>query len=120
LGFVPEQDKYDALQAAQVTVMPSLYESLSMIVLESWLMGTPVLVNGRCQVLKYQCQQSNGGLYYTSYDEFEIALNYLLNPANPRKQLGQQGLQFVKNNYEWHIVLNKIQTLLDLLSNAPQ
>lgn len=112
LGFVSEQDKYDALQAATVTVMPSLYESLSMIVLESWLMETPVLVNGRCEVLKYQCQQSNGGLYYTSYEEFEIALNYLLDPASHRKQLGYQGFQFVKSNYNWRLVLAKYQELL--------
>ncbi len=115
LGFVSERDKYDALQATKVTLMPSLYESLSIIVLESWLMGTPVLVNGRCEVLKYQCQQSNGGLYYTSYEEFELALNYLLDPENPSQKLGQQGLQFVKDNYDWDIVLSKFERLLENL-----
>jgi glycosyltransferase involved in cell wall biosynthesis len=112
LGFVSEQAKYDALRTAKLTVMPSLYESLSMILLESWLMETAVLVNGCCEVLKYQCQQSNGGLYYTSYEEFEITLNYLLNPAGPRQQLGQQGFQFVKKNYAWDVVLSKYECLL--------
>jgi glycosyltransferase involved in cell wall biosynthesis len=78
-------------------------------------MGTPVLVNGRCEVLKYQCQQSNGGLYYTSYEEFELALNYLLDPENPSQKLGQQGLQFVKDNYDWDIVLSKFERLLENL-----
>jgi glycosyltransferase involved in cell wall biosynthesis len=116
LGFVPEQDKYDALEAAQVIVMPSLYESLSIIVLESWLMGTPVLVNGRCQVLKYQCQQSNGGLYYTSYEEFEQTLLYLIRSPQLRQRLGQQGSQFVREEYNWNVVMDKYKVLLQSIA----
>ena len=78
-----EQDKFDALRAATLLIAPSLYESLSMTVLEAWLMGKPVLVNGRCEVLKEQCLRSDGGLYYRNYEEFELALRVILSvPGN--------------------------------------
>ena len=44
--------------------MPSYFESLSMVALEAWALGRPVLANGRCDVLKGQCIRSDAGLYY--------------------------------------------------------
>ena len=112
LGFLSEQDKFDALQAASVVVMPSLYESLSMIVLEAWLMGRPVLVNGRCAVLRNQCRRSNGGLYYTSYDEFSATLQQLLSNPSLRQQLGRQGQRFAQTEYHWDTIIHRYKTLL--------
>jgi glycosyltransferase involved in cell wall biosynthesis len=54
LGFLPDQDKFDAMAAADVLIMPSYFESLSMVALEAWALGRPVLANGRCDVLKGQ------------------------------------------------------------------
>ena len=67
LGFVNDQDKFDALAAAELLIMPSYFESLSMVALEAWALGKPVLANGRCDVLKGQCIRSNGGLYYDNF-----------------------------------------------------
>ena len=50
--------------------MPSYYESLSMVALEAWALGRPVLANGKCDVLKGQCLRSNAGLYYETFGEF--------------------------------------------------
>ncbi len=118
LGFVTEQEKFDALQAATAIVMPSLYESLSMISMEAWLTETPVLVNGQCTVLKYQCRQSNGGLYYHTYDEFAQALNTLLDDPSMCSQLGRQGRDFVKKHYDWDIIVAKYQAVFEVLSGA--
>jgi glycosyltransferase involved in cell wall biosynthesis len=78
LGFVSDEDKFDAMAAADVLIMPSYYESLSMVALEAWGLGTPVLANGRCDVLKGQCLRSNGGLFYEGYPEFSEALGALI------------------------------------------
>src|SRR5512136_2235661 len=51
LGFLGEEDKFDGLAGAAALVMPSFYESLSMVTLEAWAMGRPVLANGQCEVL---------------------------------------------------------------------
>jgi len=113
IGFVSEQDKYDALKAATIVVQPSKYESLSIIILEAWLMGTPVLVNGRCEVLKQQCRHSNGGLYYTSHAEFEANLTLLLNSPDLCDKLGQQGYQFTTQQYNWKNIIAKYKPLLE-------
>lgn len=111
LGFVSEEDKFEAIKAATVVVMPSENESLSIIALEAWLMTRPMLVNGRCDVLKYQCRRSNGGLYYHTYDEFEIALQRLLESADLRRQLGRQGHQYVAAHYGWNVITAKYHGL---------
>ena len=68
LGFLNDADKFDAMAAADVLIMPSYYESLSMVALEAWALGRPVLANGKCDVLKGQCIRSNAGLYYETYE----------------------------------------------------
>lgn len=115
LGFLPEQDKFDGLAAANTVVVPSLYESLSMIALEAWWMGRPVLVNGRCEILKQQCRNSNGGLYYHVFEEFQAALNLLLADSKLRRVLGRQGHHFVAGNYRWDIIVAKYRALFESL-----
>jgi glycosyltransferase involved in cell wall biosynthesis len=70
LGFLDDADKFDAMAAAELLIMPSYFESLSMVALEAWALGRPVLANGRCDVLKGQSIRSNAGLYYDGETEF--------------------------------------------------
>ena len=77
LGFVDDTDKFDAMAAADLLIMPSYFESLSMVALEAWGMGRPVLSNGKCDVLKGQSIRSNAGLYYETYSEFLETLHAL-------------------------------------------
>lgn len=118
LGFLPDADKQDAIAAAALVVMPSLYESLSMITLEAWAGGTPVLVNEQCEVVKYLCRQSNAGLYYRTHDEFVASLQLLLGSDSLRRQMGQQGRQFVMRHYRPEVVLQHYTTLLDTACSA--
>lgn len=113
LGFLSEEDKFDAIRAAQAVVVPSFYESLSMSALEAWLMETPVLANGACQVLKDQCRASNGGLYFHSYDEFEATLSLLLDKPHLAAQLGRNGCRFVSQTYSWSVITDKYSKILD-------
>ena len=98
-------------------VMLSLFESLSIVAMEAWLMGTPTLLNGRCEVLEYQSRQSNGGLYYYSYEEFASALTMLLDHDDLRAQLGRQGRAFVIANYSWDVILAKYRAVLETLTD---
>ena len=101
LGFLSEQQKWDALAASDVLVMPSPYESLSMACLEAWSIGKPALVTARSEVLVAQCRRSQGGLWYRDSDEFSAALEYLLGEPSVARGLGAQGREFVRENYRW-------------------
>ena len=48
LGFVSEEQKASLLRHCELLVMPSFLESLSLVMLEAWTLGRPVLVNGAC------------------------------------------------------------------------
>jgi len=112
LGFVSEQEKFDGIKASKLLIMPSKYESLSMVLLEAWLCNTSVLVNGKCDVLKGQCIRGNAGLYYENYDEFEKCLDLLLLNEKVRTTLAENGMKFVLQNYSWEIIENKYISLL--------
>lgn len=107
LGFRPEQDKFDALAGAEALIMPSFYESLSMVTLEAWALGRPVLANARCEVLQGQCRRSNGGLYYSNYPEFKEGLKLLLASDRLRRALGESGRRYFEANYTWDIIEGK-------------
>lgn len=115
LGFVSEQDKFDALKAAAVVVIPSRYESLSMVNLEAWLTGTPVLVNGSCEVLRENCVRANGGLWYQNYEEFEAALTLLLGDTDLRKRLAVSGMTYASSKYAWKVVEQQYLHILGTL-----
>jgi glycosyltransferase involved in cell wall biosynthesis len=110
LGFVDEQTKWNALASCDLLIMPSPYESLSMVLLEAWAAEKPALVNGRCDVLVGQCRRAQGGLWYTSQDEFHVALEKMDEPI--RNQLGWQGKQFIQKSYTWSAIENSYLAIL--------
>lgn len=116
LGFVSEAEKFALLAACDVLVMPSAYESLSVIVLEAWAMGRPVLVNSACRVLEGQCVRSGGGLFYRGYSEFAEALRRLLADADLRRQLGEAGRRYVAAEYDWDVVERRTEEFLRSLA----
>lgn len=111
LGFVPAQDKRDALAAAAVFCLPSVNESFSIALMESWLHETPALVHGRCAVTVEHCRKSNGGLYFTDYDEFAATLDYLLDHPVTAARMGQGGRRYVLDNYQWPRVIPRYREL---------
>jgi glycosyltransferase involved in cell wall biosynthesis len=115
-GFLPEAEKWAALAGAELLIMPSELESLSMVTLESWALGKPVLVNGRCDVLRGQCQRSNGGLYYADYYEFREALALLESNRALASALGRNGRRFFERHYRWEVIEGKYNRLLATLA----
>lgn len=116
LGFVSDQEKFDAIAAADLLIMPSFFESLSMVVLEAWALGRPVLVNGRCDVLKGQCLRSGAGLYYETFEEFVETL-YALEASGPLNgPFGRNGRAYFARHYAWPVIERKYLDMLDRLA----
>lgn len=111
LGFVSEQEKQDAFAGADVFCMPSVHESFSIVVMESWVAGTPVLVHAGCAVTRRHCQLANGGLYFGNYEEFAATLNYLFTNRETAVQLGQQGRNYVLKYFRWELILQKYRDI---------
>jgi glycosyltransferase involved in cell wall biosynthesis len=119
LGYVSDQDKFDAIAAAEVLVVPSYFESLSMAALEAWALGRPVLANARCDVLVGQCMRSNAGLYYEGANEFSGALDALLGEPALAARLGANGRAFYQRQYSWPVIEGTYLDMFQRLSSDP-
>src|SRR5713101_1149007 len=119
LGFLNDTDKFDGMAAADLLIMPSYYESLSMVALEAWALGRAVLANGRCDVLKGQCIRSNAGLYYESCAEFVATLHALERNRWLTGSLGKDGRQFFRDHYDWPVIERKYLNMFERLANEP-
>ena len=117
LGFLDDSDKFNALSGSELLVIPSQYESLSMVTLEAWASGIPVVANGRTEVLKGQCQRSNAGLWYTNYKQFREVFSLLLNDADIRMEMGENGRLFFNKNYSWDVIVNKYLKIFGSVKN---
>jgi glycosyltransferase involved in cell wall biosynthesis len=118
-GQLSEQERFAALEAATVVVVPSPYESLSILALEAFAVGTPVLVNARSEVLVEHCRRSNAGLYYADRDEFVECLKLMMTNDRLRRALGRNGKEYVRRNYRWDLVISKYERLFNKLRGAP-
>lgn len=107
LGFVSVEDKYNAFSASMVLCQPSQNESFSIVIMESWICGRPVLVNSKCEVTKDFAIRSNAGLFFDNFYDFEGVLNYIFEHPEQTDQMGQLGHKFVVENFSWDIVVEK-------------
>ena len=113
VGVVPENDKFSLLKGAKFLIMPSPYESLSIVTLEAMACGTPVFVNGECDVLKGHCIRSNAGLWYENFAEFEECMRLLTYEDQLRIKMGINGIAYVRDNYSWDTVERKYREMLE-------
>jgi glycosyltransferase involved in cell wall biosynthesis len=114
-GRLSDQERVQALEAATVVVVPSPYESLSLLALESFAVGTPILANARSEVLVDHCQKSNAGLYYADRDEFVEAMTLLVADHRLRAAMGTNGRAYVRKNYRWDVILQKYERMFTKL-----
>ena len=111
--------KLGLLAGAEFLIMPSQFESLSMVALEAWAAGKPVLANGRTEVLRGQCRRSNAGLWYEDYDGFRAAFQALERDEALRAKLGANGGKFFAENYSWNVIEGKYLRLLQEAAGRP-
>ncbi len=112
LGFVEPSIKADAYSAALALCQPSVNESFSITIMESWLESVPVIVNSYCNVTRSHCEKSNGGLYFKDYPEFKEITDLFIQNENIRKRLGINGKKYVEENYSWDVILHKFLNFL--------
>ena len=118
LGFLDDADKFDAMAAADLLIMPSYFESLSMVALEAWALGRPVLANGKCDVLKGQCIRSNAGLYYETLRRVRRARSRRSSrTAGWRGRSAATAGSSFASNYDWPVIERKYLDMFERLKS---
>ncbi|MFN8535798.1 MAG: glycosyltransferase family 4 protein [Dehalococcoidia bacterium] len=112
LGRISDQEKADGCAAALALVQPSVNESFSFVIMESWLQGRPVLVNGGSDVMAHHCVESGGGLPFCGFAEFAGCLDWLVEHPEEAARMGDAGRHYVLANYDWDVMVGRYAGLL--------
>jgi glycosyltransferase involved in cell wall biosynthesis len=107
-GFVSKEEKFKLMAGASIFVMPSPYESFSIVTLEAMAQRTPVLVNGRCQVLVEHVVLSKGGVIYQDYESFSQAILELMKDPQQSAEMGELAREYVVSNYTFDTVKQRL------------
>lgn len=117
LGFVSETEKIQIMKDAICLFQPSVNESFSIVIMESWLQGTPVIVNSDCLVTNHHVEVSDGGLHYRSYEGFKDVVKRITEDQEVSKKLGLKGKDYVTSYYSWSSVLERFEKALRVWIN---
>jgi glycosyltransferase involved in cell wall biosynthesis len=112
-GVVGETAKWGLLRGALALVNPSANESFSLVLLEAWVAGVPVVVNGRCAVTREHCERSGGGLWFDGYAQFEAIVDRLAD-ADLRAELAERGNAYVDRSYRWPTLTRRYEAFLEV------
>ena len=113
LGRVSDEEKYALLEAADALVLPSHLESLGIVLLEAWQVGTPCLVSAKNKVTTGQVARAHGGASYGP-GAFGTALAAVL---AERDTLGASGRAYVERECTWPAFDARLEQLVDLVAN---
>lgn len=119
LGFAKDAVKRDALAGSLALVQPSVLESFSLTIMESWIAERPVLVHKRCDVTKDHATRSGGGLWFESYFEFAACVDRLRADRALAAKLGAAGRSYVLSNYSWPTVIDQYLAAFERWRGAP-
>lgn len=102
VGRISEEDKWDALAGALGVVVPSQYESLSLLALEGFAAGTPLLANAMCSVLSGHVERSGAGATFVDAQEYIDGVRQL---GASRVAWGERAKVHAKQ-YRWSKVID--------------
>lgn len=109
LGRIGEQDKHDGLAGALAAVVPSRYESLSLLALEAFAQGTPVLANGASDVLAGQVRRSGAGRTYDGGESFAQGVREI---GVARAAMSRKAVAYARG-HRWERVLDAYREQMD-------
>lgn len=112
-GMVDDATKWALLRNAAAVVSPSAHEAFSIVVLEGWIGGAPLLVNARCGPTREHCERSGGGLWFDDYGSFEVAVDRLLGDGELAATLVERGRRYVEADFTWPAVIDRYTGFLE-------
>ncbi|WP_413669474.1 glycosyltransferase family 4 protein [Mucilaginibacter sp. Mucisp86] len=115
-GFVDEHIKFNLLKNARALVIPSIFESLSLVTLESMAYGIPVIANEKCEVIKDHIDKSGAGFLYNNQETFTAAIQTAFSSNTNIADLGEKAKTYVAENYTWIKVLDKFDAAVDYVA----
>jgi len=114
LGRIGEQEKWDGLAGALAAVVPSAKESLSLLALEAFSVGTPVLGNGASTVVRGHLERSGAGAAFTG----EIDLVEPVGRVQRERRAMSRAARRYAAGYGWGRVVDAYREEMDAMVRA--
>ena len=112
VAHVDPTERWAWTAGAQVLVNPSLFESLSLTLLEAWWVGRPVLARAQCHVMARQVERAGGGATFSDAASFADALATMLRSRAARAAMGERGRAYAQERYAWPAVIEQYLRVL--------
>lgn len=112
LPHLSEREKQRLLRHALFLCQPSVNESFSIVLMEAWMVGTPVVVHGECAVTKHHVLQSGGGLYLSSSNDLAGVTRYFMEDSERRAEFADRGRGYVEREFSWQSVLERFDQVV--------
>jgi glycosyltransferase involved in cell wall biosynthesis len=107
VGFIEGNKKYSYLKAVDLMVLPSMWESLPIVVLEAMACGKPVIASNVGGVAFLVRDGVNGFLVNPGdVDDLAKKMYLLLNDSQLQLEMSRESLRMVKN-FEWSKIVDR-------------
>lgn len=106
-GFVSEEEKNLLIRNAAALLQPSENESLSIVTLESFILGTPVITNERSEVVASHIRQTGFG--WICKNPFEIIVSMEQALRSGKSENAAKARHYAESNYGPEIVNNQLR-----------
>lgn len=114
LGYIEGVDKASAYRFAQLLVVPSRQEAMSIVALEAGICGTPVLLTDQCGFSEIRSIDPRLEVP-ASVEGIAGGLMSVLGTADALQQIAPRWQQFVKQRYAWDAVVLQFIRLYEAL-----
>ena len=116
IGYIEGPDKSKAYHAADLLVVPSRHEAMSLVALEAGITGTPVLLTDQCG-FKEIATFGGGVVMPATVDGLEKGLVEMLEDPSKLKIMGENLKRYIEKEYSWDMIItNYIQLYNQILT----
>ena len=106
VGYVDGKQKSALYHAAELLVIPSRLEAMSIVVLEAAMAGTPVLMTDRCG-LEEMTGEVGGVSVPPAVSGLTAGLRQLLSDRDGLAARGQKLYQYVEDHFTWRTIIHQ-------------
>lgn len=103
-GLLKEEDRFAALQQAEVFALPSYTENFGQVVAEAMASGVPVVISDRVNIWPEVLRADAGLVVPCDAEATAQALRSVLADPARGRQMGSNGRRWVAEHLPWHVV----------------
>jgi glycosyltransferase involved in cell wall biosynthesis len=106
LGPIIGEDKVSAYHSAKLVVIPSRFDSMTVVALEAAASSSPILITKECDFSELAL--ASAGIEVNANEtEVEEGIRLALSSKIDLEKLGNNAKKFVLKNYDWNIIAHK-------------